>query len=374
MLNSTDDDRDAPPLNVVVLAAEESGQMRSSRPKPLHRLCGRPMVRYVLDAVEALSPARVVVVVGNGAERVTREVAGTKPVTDIVEQVRRSGNAAGVLAGVSVLDDDFDTDADIVIIPADVPLVGAADLTALVQHHRSAGAAATVMAADGRALADLNGRSRVVRGGRDEAIQRITEDVDLVGDEHNITEVATDIWCVRQSLLAAAVRRVQPDHSGTVAVAGIIEVLAATGHPVHVSRASNARDVVGVNDRVELADAEAALRRRTNRAWLERGVTMLDPERTYIDATVELAPDVTLFPGVILQGETSVGEGSEIGPDTRLVDTTIGPGCRVEKTMAEGAVVGPDSHVGPFAVLRDGSELAAATVTGPFYAPSPDGN
>jgi bifunctional UDP-N-acetylglucosamine pyrophosphorylase/glucosamine-1-phosphate N-acetyltransferase len=367
------DDSDARPLNVVVLAAEESGQMRSSRPKPLHRLCGRPMVRYVLDAVESLSPNRVVVVVGNGAERVTRAVAGTKPVTDIVEQIRHSGNAAGVLAGLSVLDDDFDTDADIVIIPADVPLVGPADLTVLVDVHRSSGAAATVMAADGRDLGGLENHSRVVRGGRDESIQRVTDAADLVGDERLITEVATGIWCVRQSILAAALRRAQPDHTGEVAISGIIEVLAATGHAVHASHSANSADVVGINDRVELADAEAELRRRTNRAWLERGVTMLDPARTYIDATVELAPDVTLYPGVILQGDTVVGEGSEIGPDTRLIDTRVGPGCRVEKTMAEHSVIGPDCHVGPFAVLGEGCELTGATVTGPFYAPSAGG-
>jgi len=362
------------PLNVVVLAAEESGQMRSTRPKPLHRLCGRPMVRYVLDAVESLSPTRVVVVVGNGAERVTREAAGTKPVTDIVEQVRRSGNAAGVLAGLSVLDDDFDTDADIMIVPADVPLVGPADLGRLAGSHRSTGAAATVMSADGRDLDALDNHSRIIRGGRDESIQRVADASDLVGDERLVTEVATGIWCVRQSLLAAALRRAQPDHTGQVAIAGIIEVLAAAGHPVHVSHSTNASDVVGINDRVELADAEAELRRRTNREWLERGVTMLDPACTYIDATVELAPDVTLFPGVILQGDTVVDEGSEIGPDTRLVDTRVGPGCRVEKTMAECAVIGPDCHVGPFAVLSEGSELIAATVTGPFYAPSASGH
>ncbi len=368
------EDTDERSLNVVVLAAEESGQMRSSRPKPLHRLCGRPMVRYVLDGVESLSPTRVVVVVAKGAERVTREVSGTKPVTDIVEQVRRSGRAAGVLAGLSVLDDDFDSDADLVVVSADVPLVGSADLGRLVAQHRSTGAAATVMTADGRDLPALVNHGRVIRGGRDESIQRVTDAADLVGDELLINEVATDIWCVRQSLLAAALRRVQPDRDGEVAIAGIIEVLAATGHPVHASRADHASDVVGINDRVELADAEAELRRRTNRAWLERGVTMLDPARTYIDATVELAPDVTLFPGVILQGSTSVGEGSEIGPDTRLVDTRVGPGCRVEKTMAERSVIGPDCHVGPFAVLSEGSELTAATVTGPFYAPSAGGH
>jgi bifunctional UDP-N-acetylglucosamine pyrophosphorylase/glucosamine-1-phosphate N-acetyltransferase len=131
--------------------------------------------------------------------------------------------------------------------------------------------------------------------------------------------------------------------------------------------AEDPRTCMGVNDRVQLAAAEAELRRRTNERWLRQGVTMIDPERTYLDTTVRLAPDVTLFPGVILQGATVVGERAEIGPDTRLVDCTVGADAVVASTAGVDAEVGVGARVGPFAVLEPGSSIAAGAVTGPFY-------
>jgi bifunctional UDP-N-acetylglucosamine pyrophosphorylase/glucosamine-1-phosphate N-acetyltransferase len=144
-------------------------------------------------------------------------------------------------------------------------------------------------------------------------------------------------------------------------------VLHDAGYPIASVVASDPSETVGVNDRVQLAHAEAELRARTNLAWMQQGVTMVDPGRTYLDATVRLAPDVTLFPGAILQGSTVVGAGSEIGPDSRLVDTVIGRDCVVEKTIARDAVVGDGCRVGPFAVLEPGAEIPSGTRTGPFY-------
>ena len=333
------------------------------------------MIRYVLDAVEALSARRVVVVVGRGADRMTEELADSKPVTDVVEQPVRRGTGDAVLAGLSVLDTDLDLDGDddVVIVPADVPLLQAEALESLLQVHRSSSAAATVLTTSVPDPDAAGLRMRVVRGGRDDAVVRVVDASDLVGDEHEITELAANVWVVRRSLLAPALRRLQPDNAaGELHLSGMIEVLAATGHPIEVCATTRADDVAGINDRAELALAEAELRRRTNTAWLARGVTMLDPDRTYIDATVQLAPDGTIFPGSILQGRTVIDEGCEIGPDSRIVDCRIGPGCRIEKTMAEGTTIGPDCHVGPFAVLAPGTELAAATTTGPFYAAGSD--
>ncbi len=367
----------APGLTVIVLGAGEGTRMHSSRPKPLHLLCGRPMIRYVLDAVEALSARRIVAVVGRGADLMTKELADSKPVTDVVEQSVRRGTGDAVLAGLSVLDTDLDIDGDddVLIVPADVPLLLADVLQSLHATHHRSGPATTALTTRVNQPAEPGQRLRVVRSERNDDVVRVVDAPDLVGDEHAITELATNIWCIRRSLLAPALRRIQPtDAAGELRLSGVIEVLAATGHPIEVCEIKRGADVNGVNDRVELAVAEAELRRRTNAAWLSRGVTMLDPERTYIDATVQLAPDVTLFPGSILQGRTVIDEGCEIGPDSRIVDCRIGPGCRIEKTMAEGATVGPDCRVGPFAVLSPGTELAAATTTGPFYAAEPDGS
>mgnify|MGYP001819673480 CR=1 FL=1 len=360
------------PVSAIVLAAGDGRRMRSARPKPLHRLCGRPMIRFVVEALESLDLERLVVVVGHGRDRIASELLDTKPHADLVDQRVRRGTGDAVLAGLSAFADDLDVfdDGEVLVVPADMPLLRHDELEALVAAHRAGDAAATVLTAH---VDDPGWRMRVVRGGRDESIVRVVDHRDTVGHERTITEVATGVWCFRRSLLAPALRRVEPDNAaGEIHVGGVVEVLASTGHRVGAHATGHPDDALGINDRVELSRAEAELRRRTNRAWLARGVTMLDPERTYVDATVELAPDVTLFPGTILQGATVVGEGSEIGPDTRLVDTEVGPGCRVEKTMAERAVVGADSHVGPFAVLSPGASLATATVTGPFYTSGAD--
>jgi bifunctional UDP-N-acetylglucosamine pyrophosphorylase/glucosamine-1-phosphate N-acetyltransferase len=216
---------------------------------------------------------------------------------------------------------------------------------------------------------------RVVRGGRDGGVVRVVDHRDLVEHEVEIDEVASGVWLFRRSLLAPSLRRVSADNAaGEIHLAGAVEVLVGTGHAVNTHETPGSDEVRGVNDRIQLAAAEAELRRRTNAAWLARGVTMLDPDRTYIDATVELAPDVTIYPGTILQGATTVGEGSEIGPDTRLVDCRVGSGSRVEHSVGQAAVIGADCRVGPFAVLAPGSEIASATVTGPFYTAQTGGS
>jgi bifunctional UDP-N-acetylglucosamine pyrophosphorylase / glucosamine-1-phosphate N-acetyltransferase len=199
-------------------------------------------------------------------------------------------------------------------------------------------------------------------------VRRIVEHADATAQERTIGEINTSIYCFRQSVLAPALRRLSPRNAqGEYYLPDVLEVLSEAGYPVAAVVAEDPQEIVGVNDRVQLAAAEAELRARTNLDWMSRGVTMLDPQRTYIDTTVELAPDVTLFPGTLLQGETSVGAGSEVGPDTRLVDTRVGERSILEKTMARDAVVGDDCRVGPFAVLEPGSEVRSGTRTGSFY-------
>jgi bifunctional UDP-N-acetylglucosamine pyrophosphorylase/glucosamine-1-phosphate N-acetyltransferase len=179
-------------------------------------------------------------------------------------------------------------------------------------------------------------------------------------------EWLTGVWCLRSSLVGPALRRIPAD-AGLVPLHRIVEVLAGTGHRVEALALDEPIESLHVTDRLELAQAEAELRRRTNHAWMARGVTMVDPSRTYIDTTVVLAPDVTLFPGVMLQGDTRVGPGAAIGPDTRLQDCAVGAEARVEMTMARDADIGPGAHVGPFAVLDPGASVAPGDRTGPFF-------
>lgn len=342
--------------------------MRSERPKPLHLLCGRAMVLYVLDALADCAVDRVVVVVGHGAERITKKLHQEAPDLrlDFVEQHVQRGTGDAASVGLTAFPDDAldSDDGDVLVLAGDTPLLRPATVAELVQHHRESDAACTILTA---CVSEPFGFGRVVRD-RDGRVARIVEEADATLDEQDVDEINTSIYCFRRSLLSPALRRVSPENAqGEYYLTDVVGVLHDAGHRVDAVLVSDAAETQGVNDRRQLSEAEAELRRRTNDRWLRRGVTMLDPERTYIDTTVLLAADVTLFPGTILQGRTVVGEHAEIGPDTRLVDCAVGSDARVEHTSGRDAEVGEGARVGPFAVLAPGDQVPAGAVTGPFY-------
>jgi len=361
-------------LSAMVLAAGEGTRMRSARPKPLHLLCGRPMLLHVLASIRGLEVNRTVVVVGHGAEAVTKKVQelGSSALRiGFVEQLVQRGTGDAVLVGLSAfMDDDLDESGDLLVLPGDTPLLRSETVAALVAQHRHTGAAATLLTAR---LSDPAGYGRISRD-RNHNVARVVEHGDATEEELAIDEVNTSIYCFRRDLLAPALRRLSPENSqGEYYLTDVVSVLHDAGYPVSSLVIDDPVEVQGVNDRIQLAAAEIELRARTNRAWLEAGVTMLDPEHTYVDVTVELSADVTLFPGTILQGRTIIGPGAEIGPSTRLVDSVVGAGAVVANTVGRSASVGADAVVGPFAVLEPGAEVPAGLRTGPFYtAPRSD--
>lgn len=357
------------PLSAIVLAAGQGTRMRSSRPKPLHMLCGRPLVRYVLDAVAGCDADRAVVVVGFGADLVIKtlqEDPGPVPL-EFVEQRVQNGTGDAVAVGLTgIPDDDLDAldadDGDVIVLPGDTPLIRPETLAALVLEHRLSGAACTLL------TARMEGHyGRVVRD-KDGRVRRIVEHRDATDDERLIDEMNTSIYVFRRSLLAPALRRITPENAqGELYVTDVVAVLAEAGHPVVSLVAADADETQGVNDRAQLAVAEAELRRRTNERWMREGVGIVDPGATYIDTTVTLAPDVVLFPGTVLQGATVIGAGTEVGPATRLSDTRVGERAKVNETVASLAEVGDDAVVGPFAVLEPGARIGSGVRTGPFY-------
>lgn len=352
----------------MVLAAGKGTRMQSARPKPLHLLCGKPMVVYVLDALAGSDVHTVSVVVGTGAERVVKKLhaeAGGLPLT-FVEQVSQRGTGDAAAVGLTGLppDEGDDDPGDVIVLPGDTPLLEADTIARLVDHHRGTDAACTILTAR---LDDPTGYGRIVRG-KEDRVERIVEQADAAPAELAIDEVNTSIYCFKRGFLAPALRRISPDNAqGELYLTDAVSVLVGTGNRVEAIAVEDPAQTAGVNDRIQLSGAEAALRRRTNLAWMRAGVTMLDPASTYLDTTVQLSPDVTLFPNVLLQGRTVVGEGTEIGPDVRLVDCAIGAGSRVSSTTARDAEVGPGSVVGPYAVLEPGAQIPSDTVTGPFY-------
>ncbi len=355
------------PLAAVILAAGEGTRMRSATPKVLHPLCGRPMLLHVIDALTMLPLERIVVVVGHGAESVTKtiqeQLTTEQPLEFVEQRVQRgTGDAVGVALTASAFE-DLDAEDDLLVVPGDTPLLRPETLVELVTEHRVAAAAATLLTAR---MTDPTGYGRVVRD-RHGDVNRIVEHADASEDEHRIDEINTSIYCFRRPFLAPALRRLSPANTQQeYYLTDAIGVLSAAGHRVAAVVASDPEEVVGVNDRVQLAAAETELRVRINDRWMRGGVTMVDPSSTYVDADVELGEDVRLLPGTILEGRTVVGSGSVIGPDSRLVDSVVGERTTVTSSVVREAEIGDGCSVGPFAYLRPGTRLASGAKVGTF--------
>jgi len=353
------------PLVAVVLAAGEGTRMRSGTPKVLHPLCGRPMVLHVVDALSELPLERIVVVVGHGAERVTKtlqEQLVTEVRVDFVEQHVQRGTGDAMSVALTQFD-DADAEDDILVLPGDAPLVRAETLAKLATQHRVEDAAATILTA---VVAEPRGLGRVIRD-KDDRVARVVEHADADDDERAIDEINTSIYCFRRNLLAPALRRLSPENAqGEYYLTDAIGVLRDAGHRVVALQAEDPGEAIMVNDRVQLAEAETELRARINRVWMRAGVTMVDPDATYIDANVELEPDVRLLPGTILEGRTVVGSGAELGPDVRVTDTVIGERVRMSYAVARDAEIGDECEIGPFAFVRPGTRLAAGVKIGTY--------
>jgi bifunctional UDP-N-acetylglucosamine pyrophosphorylase/glucosamine-1-phosphate N-acetyltransferase len=323
------------------------------------------MVLHVLDALAELQVHRVVVVVGHRGEWVTKTLVDHAPSTldiEFVEQPeqRGTGDATGVaLTGLPA----DDGEEDVVVLPGDTPLLRPPTLAAFVRYHRENDAGASLLTA---MVEDPTGYGRIVRG-RDGMVAKVVEDSDASDEERATIEINTSIYCFRRSLLAPSLRRLSPaNEQGEYYLTDVVGVLYDAGYRVQSMVVHDPMEVAGVNDRAQLAVAEAELRDRINERWMRRGVTMWDPERTYVDADVLLGTDVSLLPGVILRGQTTLGDGAEVGPDCTLSDTEVGERAVVRHSMCTDAVIGPRARVGPFASLGPGALVEEGQSVPPF--------
>jgi len=331
------------------------------------------MVLHVLDALEGLAVERVVVVVGDGATEVQKTIQSEAPprlAIEFIEQPEPRGTGDAVAVALTGLFGsygaaDFD-EGDVIVIPGDTPLVRRATLASLVEGHRAGVGAATLLIAR---LQEPSGYSRIVRD-KDGHVTGIVDEAEATESERQIDEVATTVYCFRHGILAPALRRLSRENSlGEYYLTDTVALLHYAGYEVSTVLVADPSEALEVNDRAQLAAAEAELRTRINRRWMRRGVTMWDPERTYLDASVRLAADVTLLPGVILEGRTTVASGAVIGPSVHLVDCEIAAGAKLSHMVASHAVIGEQCTVGPYVVLEKGTRLARGERRGPLFAP-----
>ena len=341
--------------------------MRSSRPKPLHHLCGRAMVLYVLDAADQVDVRATVVVVGHDATWVEKEISeAVRPgvAVTFVEQNEQLGTGHAVSMALSSINDAVgDIDGDVLILAGDTPLLRRSTVARLLAAHHESDAALTVLSAR---VEDPMGYGRMVHA-KDGTLERIVEERDATTEERLITEVNTSIMVVRQSLLGPALRKVDRQNAqNEYYLTDLVAVLHEMGHRTASLLLDDASEAVGVNDRLQLSRAELVLRRRINDQWLARGVTMWNPEDTYIDADVEIAAEVSLLPGTILKGHCVIGRGAQIGPNAVLSDVEVGENARLGTIEATRVRIGADARVASFVVLSPGAEVAAGEVVTPL--------
>ncbi len=342
----------------VVMAGGLGTRMRSSVPKLLHPLCGRPMLSYVVEAARAAT-GQAPVVVTSPATAAVRDAFPTGVVFALQERPDGSGDA--VRAALRAVPADA---AEIVVLNGDIPLVEAGVVTGLLQRRRGAGAAIALVSFEAWEPGALG---RVILAPEGDRVARLVEASDATPAELAVSEVNAGMYAFDAAWLRAAITRLTPSPvTGEYYVTQLVDLAAADGLVVVTHEVPDDGALDGINDRVQLAEATAMLRERINLGWLRAGVTMHDPATAYVDADVDLAPDVTLEPNVILRGRTRVETGSVIGAGSQLVDSLVGPRCRIWASVLEQASVEEGTTVGPFSHLRPGSSIGPDVQLGNF--------
>ena len=350
-----------PVTAAIVLAAGKGTRFRSALPKVLHTAAGRTLLGHVLGALAPLELDRILVVVGHGASDVEAEAAHWRPLLstpiDTVVQVEQRGTGDALDVALQALPDEV---ARVLVVPGDTPRLRASTLAALLESDHSVPLVCLTTV-----LTDPSGYGRVLRDASG-AVHEVVEERDCTEVQRAIDEVNAGMYVLDRSIVSPLVAALGSDNAqGERYLTDLIARVATIPNGVMTVLADE-DDISGVNDRVQLAAAAATLRRRHLEELMRAGVSIIDPEHTYVDVDVTVGEDSVLLPGTILEGATSVGPRATIGPATHLSDCTVGEGAVVHSTRADGAHIGEGVEVGPFAHLRPGTVLDAGSSVGAF--------
>lgn len=344
-------------VTALILAAGKGTRMKSRLPKVLHKVCNKPMVERVLETAQAAGTKREVIIIGFGAEAV-EDYFGNR--VEFVMQKEQNGTGHAVQQAKELLGA---TKGTILVLCGDTPLVKEDTLKALLLEHEATKASATVLTAH---MPNPFGYGRIIRDAENRVV-RIVEQKDGNEEELKVQEVNTGIYAFNSEKLWPCLTHLSSDNAqGELYLTDVIGILVNAGDTVSAYMTTDYDETLGVNSRVQLAEAEAILRRRTNKKLLEEGVTIINPEHTYVDPEVVVGRDTILRPGTILEGKTVIGEGCDIGPDTRFVDVTVGNDCIVHFTYAHECEIKDGVDVGPYVHLRPNTVLGEHVHVGNF--------
>lgn len=344
-------------ITAILLAAGQGTRMKSSLPKVLHSVAGKPMIWHALRAIQEATTEKPVVVVGHGADEVTKYL-GDSALTVVQEPQLGTGHA--VMQAEALLKGKSDL---VVVCYADMPLLRGETLRNLVdtqEKNQGPISMLTVLADDPR------GFGRIVRG-EDGAVSAIVEEYVATPDQLKVKELNVGGYCFDSKWLWDALRRIPKNpQKGEYYLTDTVELAVKDGLAVHATVMDDIEETIGVNTRAHLAEVEAAMRRRINETHMLNGVTMIDPASVYIEADVKIGRDTILMPNTYLHGSTEIGEGNVIGPNTIIRDTKVGNGCKILASVLEGALLENDVDMGPFARLRKGAHLGNHVHMGNF--------
>jgi bifunctional UDP-N-acetylglucosamine pyrophosphorylase/glucosamine-1-phosphate N-acetyltransferase len=340
----------------VILAAGQGTRMKSSLPKVLHPLAGRPMVLHAIDLARAVSPEKPVLVVGHGAEQV-QTIVGDEARFVLQEPQLGTGHAVQQTESLLRLQTDL-----VLVFYADMPLLRPETLRTLVETQISNPGPLTMLTV----LADdPRGFGRILRNSNGSVVA-IIEEAQATPEQRLIRELNAGAYCFRADWLWEALKRVPLSPKGEYYLTDTVGLAAADGLEVRALTLEDSQEAIGINTRLHLAEAEAILRRRINERHMLSGVTMIDPLSTFIEADVQIGRDTVIWPNTYLQGKTVIGESCVIGPNTIVRDTQIGNACRVLMSVLEGALLEDEVDMGPFARLRKGAHLCKGVHMGNF--------
>ncbi len=343
-------------ITSVILAAGQGTRMKSDLPKVLHPVCGKPMVWHALQAAKVISDEIPVMVIGHGADRVREEIGSA---ARFVVQAERLGTGHAVQQAESTLKGDTDL---VLVSAADMPLLSGETLSKLVETQKANNGPMTMLTivAD-----DPRGFGRVVRG-EDGGVRAIVEEAVASEEEKAIKELNVGAYCFDANWLWDALARIPLSAKGEYYLTDTVGLAVDAGMHVSAVTLEDEIEAIGVNTRIHLSEAEAGMRSRLNRAHQLKGVTIVDPASTYIGVDVEIGSDTVIQPNTHLRGETKIGAGCEIGPNSIITDCQIGDRCIILSSVLEKATLEDDVDMGPFARLRKGAYLSKGVHMGNF--------
>ncbi|MDR7074852.1 bifunctional UDP-N-acetylglucosamine diphosphorylase/glucosamine-1-phosphate N-acetyltransferase GlmU [Fictibacillus barbaricus] len=342
----------------VILAAGQGTRMKSKLYKVLHSVCGKPMVQHVVDQVNSLEMEKMVVVVGHGAEKVQDQLGSDQ--IEYVLQEEQLGTAHAVMQADEALANE---EGITLVVCGDTPLIKSETMEKLIAEHQSTGAKATILTAKPE---DPTGYGRIIRNSQG-TVERNVEHKDASEEERMVNEINTGTYCFDNKALFEALKQVNNDNvQGEYYLPDVIEILQNAGEVIAAYTTPDFNETLGVNDRVALSQAESIMKKRINERHMRNGVTLIDPEQTYISDDAEIGSDTVIYPGTVILGNVKIGEENIIGPHSEIKDSVIGNGNTIRQSVVHDSEVGNDTAIGPFAHIRPKSVLENNVKIGNF--------